>query len=206
MVGAHTCSAHLSSSLFSFANQRLKSGSPLIGLRVAGGIRTVSILEPRATSNALVGPAGLFTFAQMHLRVGGWPNLAFCGCPTQAAFAWGGVVLFIHPIHESATRLTHFPIERCEVKSKSPSKQHQLGWGTLMMIGWATRRLVRGRCCHVPPAQFSTSLHSDGKTTSKSRDQTSSLRLRRRARERVDQNRFVEILILSDRQSMFVRR
>jgi hypothetical protein len=57
---------------------------------VADGIRTVSIVEPRATSSALVGPAGLFTFAQMHLRVGGWPSLAFCGGPTQAAFAWVG--------------------------------------------------------------------------------------------------------------------
>ena|ERR1039458_7359305 len=44
--------------------------------------------------------------------------------------------IFMRMIHESA----HTHIGWCEVKSKSPPKQNRLGWGTLRMIGWATRR------------------------------------------------------------------
>ena len=44
--------------------------------------------------------------------------------------------IFMRMIHESA----HTHIGWCEVKSKSPSKQHQLGWGTLRMPYLGHRR------------------------------------------------------------------
>ena len=81
--------------------------------------------------------------------------------------------------------------------SSSPTlRKEREGWGTLIKLVPIKTAQNKGGA---PGRPLLTWLHSGGKTTSKSQGQTSNLRLRKRPRERVDQNRFVEILILSDR-------